>query len=121
MNKPTISLIGNVGKADASYTPTGKFVFKGSIAVSIGYGDNKKTDWYNFVAWEKRGETMNKMIQKGTELYIEGDLEQQKWNDDSGRVSMNITVSKFKVTARGKPKDGEENPYDAVEEVSEPA
>ena len=56
MNKVIIT--GNLGKEPSTkYTQSGKAVCTFSVGVSSGWGDNKRTDWINVVAWDKRAET----------------------------------------------------------------
>lgn len=98
-----ITLVGNVGGLEAQYTPQGKLIVKGTLAVNIGYGDKAKTDWYNFIAWEKTAELLNKFAEKGTGLIIMGLPRINIWNDDNGvkHTKVEVTVQDFKVTARG--------------------
>jgi len=112
-----VFLVGNVGKApESSYTPNGKFISKFSFAVTTGWGDNKATDWYNITAWEKTGEMVQKLVDRGTGLVIEGELSHRTWTDKEGveHISNDVTMKDFNVTARGKEKSDEDqtNPYD---------
>src|SRR5512146_2503320 len=103
MNEAVLHVFGNIGKMEASYTPKGKFVLKGSIAVNFGKGDKKITNWYNFVAWEKRGELMNDMCQVGSFVFVEGNLTLREWSDKEGvkHVSPDLTVSDFRILGKG--------------------
>lgn len=107
MSKPFINTIGRIGKIEAEYTPQGKFICKFSLAVDVGWGDKKSTNWYNCVAWEKTGERINQWCEKGTKLAIEGHLELREWTDKNEvkHLSPDITVSGFEVVAKGKKKE----------------
>ena len=106
MTLAKITLIGNVGKVEPKYNPEGKFICEFSIAHNYGRGDNKETIWFGGAMWEKRGEMFNDMVQAGTLLYIEGNLEVQEWTDKEGKNHFKLVVkpSEFRVLAKGKAK-----------------
>lgn len=104
---------GNIGSIDAKFSDTGKMIVNFSVAVNIGWGDKKKTNWYKCVAWEKTGELINQLAEKGTQILVEGSQEIREWNDKDGvkHTSVEITVRDFDILTRGKKKDAD-NPYD---------
>lgn len=118
MNDAVLHLFGNIEKMEASYTPKGQFILKGSIAVNFGKGDKKTTNWYNFVAWEKRGELMNDLCQVGSFVFVEGNLVLREWTDKEGskHVSPDLTVSDFRILGKGKSKDTSEESAEAYPE-----
>ena len=112
---------GNIGSIDAKFTDTGKMIVNFSVAVNIGWGDKKKTNWYKCIAWEKTGELINQLAEKGTQILLEGNQEIREWSDKEGvkHASVEITVRDFDILARGKKKDSD-NPYDeAAPDVSD--
>ena len=108
-------LVGNVGKIESEYTPTAKFICKGTFAVNIGFGDKKETNWYNFIVWDKQGELFNELVGVGTHLLIEGELLLREWTDKDGgkHISHDVTVRDFNVLGRGKKK--EQTEFDSPE------
>ena len=123
MNNAVIRLFGNIGKIESQYTPTGKLVTKASLAVNHGWGDNKTTNWYNLTAWggddDRKGnaERMRELCEKGTGLFVEGKLLLREWTDRDGakHLSPDVTVSEFRVMARGKKPEDSASPYDGEE------
>lgn len=115
-----VFLNGNVGKVESSYTPKGEMLTKFSLAVNIGYGENKRTNWYNCVVWGKSGEMAQKLLKVGTRMFLEGKQEIKEWEDKNGnkRQSVEITVTDFNVTSGGR-EAGEEPVSEPTEE--EPA
>jgi single-strand DNA-binding protein len=106
---------GNIGKMEAQYTPQGKLFVRGSIAVSIGFGDNKETDWYDFVIWEKSAELFQRFCKVGTGVLVMGRQRIKKWESREGRqgTSVEITLSDFEVLRNGVSREEREgNPYD---------
>ena len=94
MNK--VMLIGNVGRdPEIRMTTTGTKKVSFSLATSQKYKDaageyKDKTQWHNIVCWGKLGDLVEKMVFKGTSLFIEGEITYRKWEDQNG-VSKTIT------------------------------
>lgn len=88
-----ISITGNVGRAEAQYTDNGKFIFKFSLAVQSGWGDNKTTEWFDCVAWEKTGEIMNEYVGKGSRIQVRGPFELNTWKSKEGEAKGKIVVT----------------------------
>lgn len=77
-------------KTTASGTAIGKF----SIAVDSGYGENKKTNFFNLTAWGKTAETISKFAPKGTKLLLECQAVQNTYQDKNGN---NVNTVDFTV------------------------
>ena len=94
MNK--VMLIGNVGRdPETKITTTGTKKVSFSLATSQKYKDvageyKEKTQWHNIVCWGKLGDLVEKMVFKGSSLFIEGELSYRKWEDQNG-VQKTIT------------------------------
>lgn len=61
-------------------TAIGKF----SIAVDSGYGDNKKTNFFNMTVFGKTAETLEKFVKKGTKVALECEANQNQYTDKNG-------------------------------------
>ena len=89
MNK--VMLIGNVGRdPETKITTTGTKKISFSLATSQKYKDaageyKEKTQWHNIVCWGKLGDLVEKMVFKGSSLFIEGELSYRKWEDQNGQ------------------------------------
>lgn len=94
-----ISLTGTVGRIEGQYTPSGKMVCKFSLAVQVGYGDNKTTEWYEVVAWEKVADLFNEHVGKGSKVQVRGDFKLQTWIAKKGQ-SAGEAQAKIEVTVR---------------------
>ena len=122
MKNAVVRLFGNIGKIESQYTPQGKLVTKSSLAVNHGYGEKQVVNWYNLTAWgndnDRKGNAdwMMETCEKGTQIMVEGTLLLREWVDKEGlkRLSPDVTVSEFRVLARGK-KKGEEADEDEPE------
>lgn len=83
MNK-CIFLARTTKDIEVRYTQSNKAVGRFSIAVDTGYGDNKKTSFFNCIAWEKTAETLEKHAPKGTKLLLECEAVQNQFEDKNG-------------------------------------
>jgi len=93
-------IIGNVGRdPESRFTAEGKQVTSFSVAVNVGYGDNKSTAWYRVEAWEKLAETCAKYVKKGMKVFVEGGL---KFDKETGgpRIWESNGVSKASFELR---------------------
>ena len=78
-------IIGNLGGApEMRYTPNGAAVTSFSVAVNTGYGDYKPTDWFNVESLGKEAESANDHLKKGDGVWVEGQMLNDKWEDDEG-------------------------------------
>lgn len=64
------------------YTSEGVAVASSSIAIDEGYGDKKKTSFFNVVMWRKTAESAAQYSGKGKKVAIEGRLQQRSWDKD---------------------------------------
>jgi single-strand DNA-binding protein len=76
------------------YTNDNTAVGSFSLAVDHGYGDNKKTSFFNCVAFKNTAESMEKHVKKGTKLIIQAEAQQNEYTDRDGnkRSSINFVV-----------------------------
>ena len=96
MNKFIIT--GNITKdAELRYTANDKEYSKFSIANNEGYGDNKKTNFFNCTLWGKSAENLNRFLTKGQKVLITGKVEINDYKDKEGveRKIIDINVDSF--------------------------
>ena len=86
-----VILIGNLGqKPEMRYTATQSAVANISIATTESWKDKEsgemrdKTEWHKVVYFGKLAEIVEKYLDKGSSVYIEGKLQTRKWQDKSG-------------------------------------
>ena len=102
-----VMLIGNIGKEpDIKTLQNGRKFVSFSLATSKRYRDNngeqkEDTQWHNIVLWGKIAETFENLgIVKGTQLYIEGEITNRSWTDQTTgqkRYTTEINASTFQV------------------------
>ncbi|MCI2229992.1 single-stranded DNA-binding protein [Polaribacter sp. MSW13] len=85
-----VQLIGNLGNNPEIITlDSGKKLAKFSIATNETYKNaqgEKVTDtqWHNIVAWNKTAEIVEKYLEKGSEVAIEGKLTSRSYETKEG-------------------------------------
>lgn len=66
-------------------TGTGRSVCSFSIAVNNGYGENRRTDFINCVAWNKTAEFVSRYFTKGKMIIVIGRITTRAWEDKNGK------------------------------------
>ncbi|WP_064967148.1 single-stranded DNA-binding protein [Tenacibaculum ovolyticum] len=85
-----VQLIGNLGNNPEIITlNSGKKLAKFSIATNESYKNSEgekiiDTQWHNVVAWNKTAEIIEKYLQKGSEIAIEGKLTSRSYETSEG-------------------------------------
>jgi len=85
-----VQLIGNLGNEPEIITlDNGKKLAKFSIATNEIYKNaqgEKATDtqWHNVIAWNKTAEIIEKYVQKGNEVAVEGKLTSRSYETKEG-------------------------------------
>ena len=93
-----VILTGNITKdAELRYTANDKAYSKFCIANNEGYGDNKKTNFFNCTLWGKSAENLNRFLTKGQKVLITGKVEINDYKDKEGveRKIIDINVDSF--------------------------
>ena len=101
-----VILVGNLGRdPEVRYTPGGSAVANVTIATSEQWkdkqtGDNQeRTEWHRVVFFGRLAEIVSEYVKKGQQIYIEGSLRTNKWQDQSGndRYTTEIIASEMQM------------------------
>lgn len=93
MSVNKVILLGYVGsKPEIRYTPSGVPVCKFSLATSKKRKDQsgnvqEKTTWHKIVTWNKLAENCAKYLDKGKQIFLEGEIDVQQWEKDGQKHS----------------------------------
>ncbi len=80
-------LLGNVGKdPEIRSTNSGTIVATFSLATADRQKDGSgnwtdRTEWHHLVAFNRTAEIIRDYVKKGTQLFIEGKIQTQSWDD----------------------------------------
>ena len=101
-----VILVGNLGKDPEVRTfSNGNKVCNFSIATSETWRDKasgerkEKTEWHNIAIFnENLAKIAEQYLKKGSKVYVEGQLETRKWQDQSGadRYTTEVVLSRFR-------------------------
>lgn len=99
-----VILVGSLGNdPEVKYLPSGGAVANISIATSESWRDKatgeqkEKTEWHRIAIFGKLAEVAGEYLRKGSQVYIEGQLQTRKWQDQSGqdRYTTEVVVQGF--------------------------
>ncbi|MBK5912464.1 single-stranded DNA-binding protein [Rhodothalassium salexigens] len=124
-----VILVGNLGRDPEVRTmQNGGKVVNLSLATSESWNDRQtgerreKTEWHRVVIFDDRlAETAERYLRKGSKVYVEGQLQTRKWQDQSGqdRYSTEVVLQRFRGTltmldgrAQGGQGGGQSGGYD---------
>lgn len=69
-----LMIAGNTGK-DAEYKTTANAEFCAfSVAVNVGYGENKTTQWVDVTRWGKGAQGLANILRKGSKVAVSGEM-----------------------------------------------
>ena len=116
-----VILIGNLGKnpyvvafPQDRHDETSNLVKKASFPLATTeYRRNKdgerieQTEWHNVVCWRSLAEIAEKILRKGTQIYVEGKLQTRSWEDKDGnkRYITEVVADNFTVIANRNRQD----------------
>lgn len=101
-----VILIGNVGRdPEMRFTPSGAPVTSFTVAVNRRYkgqdGEQREeTEWFSVDCWNRLAEVANEYLQKGKQVYIEGRIRIDTWDDrNTGekRARLKVTATDMQM------------------------
>ena len=126
-----VILIGNLGKnpdvvafPQDRHDETSNVVKKASFPLATTEyrrtRDGEKveqTEWHNVVCWRTLAEIAEKILRKGTQIYVEGKLQTRSWEDREGnkRYITEGVADNFTVLAnKNRPEEQNEREHDPL-------
>src|SRR5918995_4083596 len=101
-----VILVGNLGKdPEVRRLGSGEPVVNLSVATSESWKDKatgerkEKTEWHRVVIFnENLARVAEQYLKKGSKVYIEGQLQTRKWQDQSGqeKYSTEVVIQRFR-------------------------
>ncbi len=95
-----VILVGNLGKdPEVRYTSGGQAVASLRLATSRSWTDKQsgqrkeETEWHDVEVWGKQAELCGEYLAKGRQVYVEGRLKTDKWQDkQSGQDRYRVKI-----------------------------
>lgn len=104
-----VQLIGHLGAdPETRYTTSGDAVCTIRLATSKSWRDKasgeqrESTEWHRVVLYRRLGEVAGQYLRKGSQVYIEGELQTRKWTDKDGIERYNTQVVAEEMKMLGK-------------------
>lgn len=107
-------IVGNLGNdPEMRYLPSGVAVTTISVATSETWNDKntgqpqERTEWHRIEAFGKLAEIMGQYLRKGSQVYIEGSIRTDKWQDQSGQDRYSTKIRAENMQMLGGRPDGQ--------------
>jgi len=90
---------GRIGKdAETRFTPSQKAITSFSLAVDIGWGDDKKTLWIRCNGWGDRFVKLSEYLPKGQQVAVTGEISLNEWEGNDGkRTTLELNVREIEL------------------------
>ena len=118
----SLSFVGRLGGSPELKEVGSTTVLEFSIANNCGFGEKKTTNWFRAASWGKQGESLQKFLEKGKEVFVTGELVIRSYEKDGvQKFSNDLKVSALDfVSGSGSDGGGSSNTAaPATEETSE--
>lgn len=104
MSVNKVILVGRLGRdPEGRSTNGGSRVVRLSLATDETWSDQrgerqKKTEWHRVVAFGKVADNCERYLKKGSQVFVEGRLQTQEWQDKSGakRATTEVVAASVK-------------------------
>ena len=117
-----VVLVGRLTRdAELKYTAGGQAVCKFSVAINRRRKNGEQwvdeANYFDVVLWGRQGEALNQYLLKGKPVGVEGELRQDRWQQDGqARTKVEIVANNIQLLgggggqSQGGPKNDESNP-----------
>lgn len=103
-----VYLVGNLTRdPDVRHTPRGTAVGDLGLAINMSYRTSEGTDreevcYVDVVVWGRQAETCKDYLSKGSPILVEGRLQLDQWEDQSGARKSKLRVRAERVQFLGR-------------------
>jgi single-strand DNA-binding protein len=99
---------GRVGRdAELKKLDSGRELLEFSLAVTVGWGDNKATEWIKATVWGDRAAKLAPYIKKGDALTITGRIRSRAYSAKDNSLKSEIACDVSELTMQGSRDAGE--------------
>lgn len=102
MSVNKVILVGNVGQTPQVRTVGENKVANFNLATTERFKDREETEWHSIAVWGKLAEVIEKYVDKGTQLYVEGRIKTERFKaqDGSDRTMVRIYASSVQLLGK---------------------
>ena len=110
-----VMLIGRLGKdPEMHYTTSGAAIANVTVATGSKWKDKQtgeqkeKTEWHRVVFFQRLAEIVGEYLKKGSQVYVEGQLQTRKWQDKDGNDRYTTEIVGQQMQMLGSRNDNQE-------------
>lgn len=103
-----VMLLGNLGAdPELRFTSGGQAVLAVRLATTVSYFDKtsnerkEKTEWHNVTVFGKRGESLSKILGKGSTIFVDGELHTSSYEAKDGTKKYKTEIIASNVVLTG--------------------
>lgn len=102
-----VILVGNLGSdPEIRHLPSGSVVANFNLATSESYvtkeGDRvEQTEWHRVELWDGLAKIAEQYLSKGRQVYVEGKLRTESWQDNEGNKRFTTKIRAINLTLLG--------------------
>ena len=102
-----MTLAGRIGKtAETRNTQGGKAVTSFPVAVDVGWGDSKRTQWVDCAMWGERGQKLAQYLTKGSQVTVHGLPTVRAYDKNGPQAAMGCMVNEITLQGGGEKAQG---------------
>lgn len=116
-----VVLVGRLTRdAELRYTSSGIAVCNFAIAVNrrkkVGDDWSEETSFFDIVLWGRQGETINQYLVKGKQVAIDGELRQNRWEQDGqSRSRIEVVATNLQLLGGGQGQVQNSQPHQSMQ------
>lgn len=99
-----LTIAGNIGKTAVTRNAGSGTVTGFSVAVQDGFGDKKRTLWFDVSMWGQRGEKLAQYLTKGSKVVASGDLSTR---EHDGKTYLTLNAQEVTLMGGGQERQDE--------------
>ena len=121
-----VLLIGNLTRnPEIRYTPSGTAVSDLGLAVNETFKNKagetvEQVCFVDIVVWGRQAETTSEYLRKGSQVFVEGRLQLDQWENQQGEKRSKLRVRADRVQFLGSPDKGAEHAAPPAESAPQP-
>lgn len=119
--------IGNVGKIETRFAPSGDAITNISLACNESWRDKdsgekkESTEWVRVVMFGKLAEIAQKYVTKGSAIYVSGKMTTRKWQNKEGVEQYTTEIRANQMQMLGSRESGDDGQRQAPRPQSAPS
>ena len=81
-----------VQNAELRQTNSGDALSSFRLASNVGFGEKQTTLWIDCTIWGKRAQTLNSMLPKGQQVFVNGELSERVYQKKDGTEGRSLSL-----------------------------